>query len=200
MGLIGAILNVIFGGGRNAIVETASVFNENSDHAAERARDIQVQAMTQYGSEFSPQRLGLFDRLMDGVNRLPRPVMALGCIGLFISAMVDPIWFSLRMQGVGLVPQPLWWLLGVIVSFYFGARHQAKGQEFQRSIAGTMARTPQVMENITALGELRQWQDHNGAASANPDKPVPGVDRLAVLAEPNAALDAWRRPAWAADA
>jgi len=190
MGLIGAIFNVLFGGGRNAIVETASVFGENSEHAAERARDVQVQAMTQYGTEFLPQKLGLFDRFMDG---LPRPAMALGCIGLFISAMVDPIWFSLRMQGVGLVPQPLWWLLGVIVSFYFGARHQAKGQEFQRSVAETMARTPQVMANIANLNALRHWQDHSETDTGNPAKPMPRVDRLAVLAEPNAALDAWRR-------
>ena len=26
------------------------------------------------------------------------------------------------MQGLALVPEPLWWLLGAIVSFYFGAR------------------------------------------------------------------------------
>ena len=26
------------------------------------------------------------------------------------------------MQGLALVPEPLWWLMGAIVSFYFGAR------------------------------------------------------------------------------
>jgi len=34
------------------------------------------------------------------------------------------------MQGIALVPEPLWWLMGAIVSFYFGARRQAKRQEF----------------------------------------------------------------------
>jgi hypothetical protein len=33
------------------------------------------------------------------------------------------------------VPEPLWWLLGVIVSFYFGARHQQKGHEFRAALA-----------------------------------------------------------------
>ena len=46
--------------------------------------------------------------------------MAIGTIGLFVSAMIDPIWFASRMQGIALVPEPLWWLLGAIVSFYFG--------------------------------------------------------------------------------
>jgi hypothetical protein len=36
--------------------------------------------------------------------------------------MAAPAGFSLRMQGLALVPEPLWWLLGAIVSFYFGAR------------------------------------------------------------------------------
>jgi hypothetical protein len=78
---------------------------------------------------------------MDALNRVPRPAMALGTLGLFIAAMVDPVWFSERMQGLALVPEPLWWLLGAIVSFYFGARHQAKGQEFQRSLVDHLART-----------------------------------------------------------
>ena len=36
--------------------------------------------------------------------------------------MVNPIWFASRMQGIALVPQPLWWLMGAIVSSYFVAR------------------------------------------------------------------------------
>ena len=64
------------------------------------------------------------------MNRLPRPAMALGTLALFLSAMHDPAWFAARMQALALVPEPLWWLLGAIVSFDFGARHQAKGQEF----------------------------------------------------------------------
>ena len=49
-------------------------------------------------------------------------MLALGTLGLFVYAMLAPAGFSLRMQGLALVPEPLWWLLGAIVSFYFGAR------------------------------------------------------------------------------
>lgn len=154
MGLIGQVLSLIFGGGRNAVKETAEVFLENAEAGAERGKEVQLAAMAAHGAEFYPNGRGLFDRLMDGVNRLPRPLMALGCLGLVISAMVDPIWFAARMQGVALVPEPLWWLLGVIVSFYFGARHQAKGQEFQRSIAASMAQVPTVVENLKLLQSL----------------------------------------------
>ena len=67
---------------------------------------------------------------MDGANRLPRPALALGTLGLFVAAMIDPLWVSQQVQGIALVPELMWWLLGVIVSFYFGARHQVKSQQF----------------------------------------------------------------------
>jgi hypothetical protein len=149
--MIERILTAIFGDGRNAVRETVEVFRENAEAGAVRDKDIQLAAMAAQGAEFRKMRRSRFDLVMDGINRLPRPVMALGCIGLLVVAMVDPVWFSARMAGLALVPEPLWWLLGVIVSFYFGARHQAKGQEFQRSIAETLTRVPQV---VTALETL----------------------------------------------
>ncbi len=154
MGLIEKIFTLVFGGGRNVLTETAEVFRENAEAGAVRTVALQTQALTQHGAEFTHAQKGGFDRFMDGINRLPRPMLAFGTLGLFVTAMVDPIWFATRMQGLVLVPEPLWWLLGAIVSFYFGARHQFKGQEFQRSIAQTMARVPQVVENIRVLNAL----------------------------------------------
>lgn len=151
MGIISDFMGMLFGNHRNVLAETAEVFRENSENAGERAANVQTEVLRQSAAEFSRQRRGWFDALIDGLNRLPRPLMAFGTLGLVTAAMVDPLWFSARMQGLALVPEPLWWLMGAIVSFYFGARHQAKGQEFQRSIAETMARTTQVSRNITAL-------------------------------------------------
>jgi len=183
MGMISGIFNLLFGGGRNVLRDTAQVFRENVDAGAARAADIRGAAMRQYGDEFARPGPGRYDRLMDGVNRLPRPALALGTIGLFVSAMVDPIWFAERMQGIALVPEPLWWLLGVIVSFYFGARHQIKAQDFQREIAASMARTPQVIDNIAALRALRA--DSPGVADAQ-------GDARAVSPADNAALADWK--------
>ncbi len=188
MGLIGQIFGLVFGGGRNVIRETAEVFRENAEAGAERGQAVQLQAMQQYGAEFAVPRQGWFDRFMDGLNRLPRPAMALGTLGLIVSAMADPIWFSTRMQGIALVPEPLWWLLGVIVSFYFGARHQLKTHDFQRDIAGTMARVPQVINNIQALRELNA--DTPGVADTGADARLTIVS---VEPDANPALEAWRK-------
>jgi len=98
------------------------------------------------------------------------------------------------MQGLALVPEPLWWLLGAVVSFYFGARYQVKGQEFQRSLAATMARAPQVVRNIKALRRLRA--DSPGAADPGPDV---AATTYATEPEDNPALKKWRRAGGAGD-
>lgn len=154
MGLIARIFGVLFGGDRNVVRETVQVFRENAEAGAERGVHVQLAAMAAQSAEFRQTGRSRFDRVMDAVNRLPRPMMALGCLGLLGAAMVDPVWFSARMAGIALVPEPLWWLLGVIVSFYFGARHQAKGQAFQASIAEAIARVPGVVENIKHIRTL----------------------------------------------
>jgi hypothetical protein len=167
MGVIGTVLGALFGGGRNVIRETAEVFFENSEAGAAREADWRAAALAEFASEFTGERRGRFDRLMDGLNRLPRPALALGTLGLFVAAMTNPIWFAARMQGLALVPEPLWWLMGAIVSFYFGARHQLKGQEFQRSLSETMLRTSAVMRNLAALGALEA-----GASATGDDNPA----------------------------
>lgn len=190
MGMIERVLQVMFGGGSNMVRDTVEVFRENAEAGSQRGAKVQMQAMTQYGQEFVVPRQGAFDRFMDGLNRVPRPALALGTLGMFVAAMVDPLWFSQRMQGIALVPEPMWWLLGVIVSFYFGARHQVKSQQFQRDIVGTMAHVPQVMRNIKALHELRA--ESVGAADTGADA---RLTTASLAPDTNAALEAWRNRA-----
>lgn len=161
MGVIGRVLDGVFGGGRNVVAETVEVFRENAEGAAGRAHDLQTGALEQFGAEFAPRQRGAFDRFMDGLNRVPRPALALGTLGLFVAAMIDPIWFASRMEGIALVPEPLWWLLGAIVSFYFGARHQAKGQEFRASVAETVAKATVRTSGAQTSGNaaLDEWRE-----------------------------------------
>ena len=198
MGIIGDILGVIFGGARNRIAETVEVFRPNAEAQAMRDASREAAALAQFAAEFSVPRRGFFDRFMDGLNRLPRPMLALGTLGLFVAAMADPVWFAQRMQGVALVPEPLWWLMGAIVSFYFGARHQTKTQDFQKGLTATLARTPQVAANIRALAALQQGAAPMPEADADPisetDEDIYDAHRDDDKTnDENAALDDWRK-------
>lgn len=156
------LLNSLFGNNRNVLRETVEVFRENAEAGAARDSTLTQAALAQFAQEFQAPK-GSFERLMDGLNRLPRPMLALGTLGLMISAMVDPLWFAARMQGIALVPEPLWWLLGIVVSFYFGGRAQLKSQEFQSSMAKSYANAQQVMTRISHLNSVAQPQSENPA-------------------------------------
>lgn len=185
MGMISRIFSILFGDGRNVVTETAEVFRPNAEADASRAAAHQAAALAQFGAEFQARR-GWFDQLVDGLNRLPRPALAYGTLGLFAMAMHDPAWFASRMQGIALVPEPLWWLMGAIVSFYFGARHQAHAQSFQRSVAQTMAHLPQVQAARAAAAP-------EPARASFLSSPPQGIGPKIYATGPNAALDEWRQ-------
>lgn len=161
--MIAAILKSLFGKERNVLRETVEVFRENAESRAVRMHLDRSAAIEQFAAEFRASGRGRFDRIVDAVNRLPRPMMAFATLGLLGAAMTSPEWFARRMQGLSLVPEPLWWLLGVIVSFYFGARHQAKSQEFQHSLAKTVAHLPDVTDGNAQMQAA-------GARSSSPDE------------------------------
>ncbi len=124
MGLIGAIagnpaaVNAL----GEAAAGVAEVFTPSATRRMELSAEAQMAALRQLGEEYGHPALGWFDRVVNGLNRLPRPMLAFGTLGLFVHAMVDPVSFGARMQGLNAIPEPLWWLLGAIVAFYFGAR------------------------------------------------------------------------------
>lgn len=133
----------------------AEVFTPSATRQMELSAEAQMAALRQLGAEYADPGFGWFDRMVNGLNRLPRPLLAFGTLGLFVYAMVEPVSFGERMVGLNLVPDPLWWLLGAVVGFYFGAR---EAHYFRRS--GPIA--------------------------------IPITDPLAVVAEPNPALNDWR--------
>ncbi|PWJ19134.1 holin family protein [Jannaschia seohaensis] len=131
MGVIGGFIR---GSGAVASLGRAAqglseVFLPNATEGQALAHAAQRAALEQLGAEFALPKRGRFDRMLDGLNRLPRPLLALGTLALFVYAMAEPVGFAARMEGLGYVPDPLWWLLGAIVGFYFGARelHYARG-------------------------------------------------------------------------
>ena len=141
-----------------AATSVAEVFVPNATKKMQAAQDAYIAAMGEYGAEYQYLRDGAFDRFVNGLNRLPRPLLALGTLGLFAFAMVDPDSFARRMIGLNQVPEPLWWLLAAVVGFYFGAR---EAHYFRaKPVAGLPWSAPAqpVPEGNPALEEWRQLQ------------------------------------------
>lgn len=189
MGLISKVFGFLFGGGRNVIAETAGVFRENVEAGAQRHAQYSQAALAQLGAEFAIARKGWFDRFMDGLNRLPRPLIVISTFALFASSMFDPLWFAERMQGLQLVPDPLWWLAGTIVSFYFAGRFQFKSQQHNENLAQTQLRLPKVMQNIEEIRALRH--DSPGVAKTGTDADLTH-DLTSTARFSNPAVDDWR--------
>ena len=120
MGLMSAITTL--GGLIRPATDLTRVVRGDRAASAEMDHEWRSAVLEQLGAEFAQVQVSRFDRLINGLNRVPRPALALGTLGLFVYAMADPVGFASRMQGLVLVPDQLWWLLGAIVSFYFGAR------------------------------------------------------------------------------
>ncbi len=131
----------------------AEVFLPSATRRMELSAEAQMAALRQLGEEYQHPALSGFDRLVNGLNRLPRPLLAFGTLGLFIYAMVDPVAFATRMVGLNAVPEPLWWLLGAIVAFYFGARETHYFRS--RGVVSPFAAAPEAEANA-ALEDWRQ--------------------------------------------
>lgn len=153
----------------------AEVFAPNATRAQDLSAEAHRAALAQFAAEFAPARIGRFDRLVDGLNRLPRPMLAFGTLGLFAYAMADPAGFAIRMRSLEPVPEPLWWLLGAIVGFYFGAREMHHFR-IRATPAAAAAPAPALAAPAPVAGL--------------PAAPPPEAARAS---DGNAALDDWRR-------
>lgn len=159
----------------NAATGVAEVFRENSTRRMELDEEAYARAIGQLSGEFAAQPRGWFDGLMNAMNRVPRPLLTLGTIGLFVYGMVEPIGFGVRMENLNLVPEPLWWLLGAVISFYFGAREAhyfrtvprfaKQTQAVAAAIAAAPVPTDDAFDDNPAL---KEWADVMAARDIRP--------------------------------
>ena len=79
--------------------------------------------MSAYANELLPRdNRTWWDSLIDGINRLVRPIFSFGVLYIFYFCIDDPAGFSVTMQALVLMPVHGWALLGTIIVFWFGGR------------------------------------------------------------------------------
>lgn len=183
MGLIQQVLAVLFGGNRNAVREIAEVFRVNAEAADARGHDLDSAALQQFAAEFvARSRRTWWDSLVDGLNRLPRPLFVLGVFAMLVWTVVDPTFMAEVFTAWAIIPAAVWVVITTIVAFYFGGRQQVKEMDFQRDVAGLLAQTQTVLRSREEIRRL-------DAPPAEEDAPAPAD--MPDLSD-NPALAAWR--------
>jgi len=123
------------GGGLSGAAEKVSgIFRPNAEKGAQRDHSANMATLDQFSSEFRQlKKRTWWDSFIDGLNRLPRPLITLGVLGMFVLAPVDPELFISVAEAYSLMPAGFWGLLSIIIAFYFGGRMQAKAGAFSVS-------------------------------------------------------------------
>ena len=124
----------IFKGGKGV----AEVFIENKENKGQRKHaeqladiDRDMASLGQFTAEFhARENRSFWDSFVDGLNRLPRPLITIAILSFFVLAPLDPTRFLEIAKAYELMPPGYWALLSVIIGFYFGGRMQLKAQDF----------------------------------------------------------------------
>lgn len=164
--MLGRIAQALIGGGVQAVADAVTPFTgdrvqeENGRHTEMLAR------FQQYGAEFADrQNRTAWDSFIDGLNRLPRPSMALGVIGIFVWASADPAGFAVAAQAWSLIPEEMWIVLGAIIAFFFGDRTLLSAR---RGKAPTAQQVGAVLAARATLEKLRT--EKPAAPPIDPDR------------------------------
>ncbi|WP_425072566.1 3TM-type holin [Sagittula sp. S175] len=162
MGLI-QMIQALMGGNRNAVKELAEVFRVNAEASEARGHDLDAAALSQFAAEFvARSQRTWWDSLVDGLNRLPRPLFTLGVFFIFTWSWINPVMMAEVFGAWAIIPTPVWVLITTVVTFFFGGRAQVKDMDFQREMAGVMAGTQ------TFLAQRRQLRALDAEEGAEP--------------------------------
>ncbi len=173
--------------------ELIEVFKPNAEQAAERdhvesmaLNQQDLASLQQFTAEFH-DRAGRtwWDSVIDGLNRLPRPLITLGILALFVLAPVAPVRFLEIAQAYQMMPDGFWALLSVIIAFYFGGRMQLKGQDM--AVKGGAL---QVARQILAIRRAEQQLDQPAPSPAAVPETVPAETDPG---RGNRVVEEWRR-------
>jgi hypothetical protein len=115
----------------------AEVFVENKENKGQRKHDEtmadigrDMASLSQFSEEFHRrQNRTWWDSFVDGLNRLPRPLLTIGVLSFFVLAPLNPTKFLEIAKAYELMPAGYWALVSVIIGFYFGGRMQLKAQD-----------------------------------------------------------------------
>ena len=109
-----------------------------------------IATIGQFAAEFQVENRTMFDSLIDGLNRLPRPAIVTMVIAYFNLSWVDSIQFQIINKGLDTIPNDMWVIAIAIISFYSVAREITKSRDKKLSMGNK-----EFKEHLNQLKELR---------------------------------------------
>jgi hypothetical protein len=155
--------------------ELVEVFTPNAEREAERHHAEQLSlgeqdmaVVQQFAREFEAKTTATkWDSFANGLNRLPRPLITLGVLGLFVLAPLDPLRFIEVARAYQLMPEGFWALLSLIIAFYFGGRMQFTRQQMSLK-GGAVAAAKEIVAVRKAVRALEPEGDPERAEDEPP--------------------------------
>ena len=143
--------------------EMVEVFRPNAEKESARGHVERMEmskqdlaSLQQFAAEFKSSRTSTaWDSFVDGLNRLPRPLITLGILGLFVLAPLDPLRFLEIARAYQIMPDGFWALLSIIIAFYFGGRMQLSRQQMMIN-GGALEAAKEIVKVRKAFRELDQ--------------------------------------------
>jgi Holin of 3TMs, for gene-transfer release len=172
--------------------ELIEVFKPNAEMSAERDHvermalsEQDLASLQQFAAEFQGRaNRTWWDSMIDGLNRLPRPLITFGILAFFVLAPLEPVKFLEVAKVYQIMPDGFWALLSVVVAFYFGGRMQLKRQDMAVQ-GGALLVAREILERRRAE---RAAADRETAHAA-PVRGVPAPDTTGT----NRVVEEWRR-------
>ncbi|WP_419902150.1 holin family protein [Kiloniella sp.] len=167
--MIKKVFDFLGGGILGGVKELSEVFfgNRSNRESAEARRVEAVHG--QFAAEFNTRlNRTIWDSLVDGLNRLPRPIFVALIIYYFWLAYADPTEFQIMNLALDTVPETMWWVLSSIIAFYFAARELKYSREKKMSLS-----KKEFNEQQRRVKELRASQPPTFEEEMkNTDKPL----------------------------
>lgn len=177
--------------------ELVEVFMTNAEEEAERQHvarlnlgEQDLASLEQSAAELTSQRTSTkWDSFIDGLNRLPRPLITLGILDLFVLAPADP-----RFGDRACMPNHagrLWASLNIIIAVYFGGHMQVTRQ--QMAVKGGALKA--VKDIVEARKVLLALADDDEQPQPTIARPLALVASKNIEATPtkNRIVEAWLR-------
>ena len=118
------LLNLL---GGNLVGKAASVVGSiltNKMQDGDNAHTEQMAVHDAFASEFGYiDNRTWWDSLVDGINRLVRPLFTFGTLFLFAYCIYNPSGFAVSVQALALIPGAMWGVMAAIVAFWFGGKY-----------------------------------------------------------------------------